>query len=137
MKRDGIDSFILIGIVCFFFSHLFIGNAFAQSENSKPGKGKLIAGVALMAGGVALGVYGGAHIFDEGELAFFTGIAMFSAGTVLTILGVLDRSKGKKEKTSENSLSDQKLLTKEPVLESQFYLGPTKGGASAGLTLKW
>jgi hypothetical protein len=138
MKRNGIKNYSLIGITSFLFSLFSLSDAFAQSENSKPGKGKIIAGVALMAGGAAVAIIGGKNIFEEnGGAAFVAGIAMFGTGTVLTILGVHDRSKSKKEGTSENSLSDQKVLIEEPPLESQFFLGPTKRGAAAGLVLKW
>ncbi len=139
MKRNGIDNYILIGIVCCLLSHFSLSDVFAQSENSKPGKGKLIAGIALMAGGAAMGIIGGANAFssDAAGVVFLAGIGVFGAGVALTILGVRDRSKGNKEQSSENSPPDRKFLTKEPALESQFFLGPTKGGAAAGLTLRW
>lgn len=143
MKRNGKQHTLLIGIMLFLFSLFTLSDAIAQSENKKPGKGKLIAGIALMGGGAAVAIVGGKNInpFDDhgggGGAAFITGIAMFGTGAVLTILGVHDRSKSNKEKTSESSLSDQKLLIKEPAFESQFFVGPTKRGAAAGLTLKW
>lgn len=143
MKRNGLLHGLSNGIVIFVFCLFSLSDAFAQSEKSKPGKGKLIAGIALMAGGATMAIIGGTNInvFEDtggtGGAAFIAGIAMFGTGTVLTILGMHDRSKSKKEQQSENSLRDQKLSIKEPAFASQFHFGPTRQGAAAGLTLKW
>jgi hypothetical protein len=97
-----------------------------------------------MAGGATAAIIGGSqvNVFDDnggsGGVAFVAGLAMFGTGVVFTILGVRERSKSKNEPAQESSLHDRgKMQSNTPLFESQFYVGPAKRGASAGICFRW
>lgn len=106
-------------------------NLFADETVKKSGKTKILIGAGLMAGGAALAIHGGSNVFEEGgDVEFISGIGIFGAGAVLTILGLYQNS-------HRNLASVSMKEQVEPRLEMQFIAGPTRKGISAGMFLKW
>jgi len=106
-------------------------NLSATETAKKSGKTKILVGAGLMAGGAALAIHGGSNVFEEGgDVEFISGIAIFGAGAVLTILGI-------RENSHRNSASASMKEQAEPRLEMQFIAGPTRKGISAGMMIKW
>ena len=120
---------ITITVLCLLFS--CSGDLSAAETAKKSGKTKILVGAGLMAGGAALAIHGGSNVFEEGgDVEFISGIAIFGAGAVLTILGI-------RENSHRNLASASMKEQAEPRLEIQFIAGPTRKGISAGMMLKW
>jgi hypothetical protein len=122
----------LTRMILLFLLFICADDLLAEETTKKSGKTKILVGVGLMVGGAALAIHGGSNIFQEGQdVEFLSGIGIFGAGTVLTILGVREKSR------SKNELSTSWKKEVQAPMEIQFIAGPTRKGMTAGMTFRW
>ena len=103
---------------------------FAGDSPSTTKSGKFIKiGAGLMVGGGVLAAVGGANAFEDGgPTAFYSGLAIFGAGTGMLIWGLSNRSDSHKLQDSLDAAQSRSFIVGVSLLR--------KGGA-AGAVLRW